>query len=204
MANCMIHSKNMSSSFWAEEVNCANYIQNWMPHKAVLHMTPEEAWSHVKPDVSIFRVFGCAAWAIIPHEKHKAMEKKSQPLIFVGYCEDMKGYRLFDPVTKDVLFRRAVRFDEHFKHSSDLSLSIDWQVGANHANSLVFEDQEVMRITLLKMEINQNCIHLLQLNNLLKNRKGEAFVKGRHLKGLAMMHPISVIFLLLSAIISQK
>jgi len=28
MANCMIQSKNMASSFWAEAVNCANYIQN--------------------------------------------------------------------------------------------------------------------------------------------------------------------------------
>jgi len=45
------------------------------------------------------------------------MEKKSQPLIFVGYFEDMKAYRLFDPVTNDVLFHRAIRFDDHFKHS---------------------------------------------------------------------------------------
>jgi hypothetical protein len=79
-----------------------------MPHKAVLHMTPEEAWSHVKPDVSTFRVFGSVAWALIPNEKCKAMEKKSQPLIFVGYCEDMKAYRLFDPITNDVLFHRVV------------------------------------------------------------------------------------------------
>jgi hypothetical protein len=77
-------------------------------------MTPEEAWSHVKPDVSTFRVFGSPTWALIPDEKHKAMEKKSQPLIFVGYCEDMKAYRLFDPISKDVLFQRVVHFDEGF------------------------------------------------------------------------------------------
>jgi hypothetical protein len=104
----------MAPSFWVEAVNCANYIQNWMPHREVLHMTPEEAWTHVKPNVSTFRVFGSPTWALIPDEKHKAMEKKSQPLIFVGYCEDMKAYRLFDPISKDVLFQRAVHFDEHF------------------------------------------------------------------------------------------
>ena len=32
MANCMIQSRSMDSSFWAEAVNCANYIQNQMPH----------------------------------------------------------------------------------------------------------------------------------------------------------------------------
>ena len=28
MANCMIQSKNMEPTFWAEAINCANYIQN--------------------------------------------------------------------------------------------------------------------------------------------------------------------------------
>ena len=110
----MIQSKNMEPTFWEEALNCANYIQNRMPHKALQDITPEEAWTHVKPDVSFFRVFCSLAWALIPSEEHKAMEKKSQPLIFVGYCEDMKEYRLFDPFSKDVLFRRDVIFDEDF------------------------------------------------------------------------------------------
>ena len=42
------------------------------------------------------------------------MEKKSQPLNFVGYYEDVKVYRLFDPDSKDILFRRDVHFDEHY------------------------------------------------------------------------------------------
>jgi len=137
----MIQSKDMAPSFWVEAVNCANYIQNQMPRKAVLHMIPEEAWSHVKPDVPTFRVFGSVAWALIPNEKSKAMEK-SQPLIFVGSCEDMKAYRLFDPITNDVLFHRVVCFDEHFNHSSRPPLSIDWHDGIDHVDSLVFEEQE--------------------------------------------------------------
>jgi hypothetical protein len=123
MANCMIQSKNMAPSFWVEAVNCANYIQNRMPHRVVLHKTPEESWSHVKPDDSSFRVFGSPAWALIPVKKHKAMEKKSQPLIFVGYCEDIKAYRLFEPITKEVFFRRAIRFDEGFNPTSNPSPS---------------------------------------------------------------------------------
>jgi hypothetical protein len=97
-------------------MHCANYIQNRMPHKEMLHMTPGESWSHVKPDVPTFRVFGSAAWALIPNEKGKAMKKKIQPLIFVGYCEYMKSYRLFDPISNDVLFCKVVCFDEHLKH----------------------------------------------------------------------------------------
>jgi hypothetical protein len=70
----------------------------------VLNLTPKEFWSHVNSNVFTFSVFGSLAWALILDEKRKVMEKKRQALIFVGYCEDMKAYRLFDPISKDVLF----------------------------------------------------------------------------------------------------
>ena len=73
----MFQSMDMAPSFWVEVVNCANYIQNRLPHKVVQHITLEEAWTHVMSDVSCFRVFSSLAWALIPDEKCKAMEKKS-------------------------------------------------------------------------------------------------------------------------------
>ncbi|KAH9328073.1 hypothetical protein KI387_000181, partial [Taxus chinensis] len=33
MATCMIHSKSIPLQYWAEAVNCTNYIQNCVPHK---------------------------------------------------------------------------------------------------------------------------------------------------------------------------
>ena len=58
----------------------------------------------------------------------KLWRKKSQPLIFVGYCEDIKAYRLFEPITKEVFFRRAFRFDEGFNPTSNPSPSLDCHV----------------------------------------------------------------------------
>lgn len=54
----------------------------------------------------------------------------------------MKAYRLFDLITKDVLFHRVVRFDEKFKHSSEPSLSIYFHDGADHVNNLILEDKD--------------------------------------------------------------
>lgn len=31
------------------------------------------------------------------------MERKRRPLIFVGYSEDVKAYRLFDPDSRDLV-----------------------------------------------------------------------------------------------------
>ncbi|KAH9293831.1 hypothetical protein KI387_040970 [Taxus chinensis] len=107
--NCAIgseeKSKNLALEFWAEAINCANYIQNCIPQKAVQDKTPKEAWSGEKPDVSVFCVFGSKAFAVVLDDKCKSMEKKSQELIFVGHCKNVKAYRLLDPVTHDVSFR---------------------------------------------------------------------------------------------------
>jgi transposase InsO family protein len=113
MANCMIQSKGLSLKYWAEAINCANYIVNRTPTKALKNITPEEAWTKIKPDVSHFRVFGSIAWAHIPDEKRKALQPKSEKCIFVGYSEDVKGYRLLQPHCNEIIIRRDVKFDEN-------------------------------------------------------------------------------------------
>ena len=45
--------------------------------------------------------------------KHKALEPKSEKCIFVGYSEDVKGYRLLKPKSKNIIIRRDVKFDEN-------------------------------------------------------------------------------------------
>ncbi|GBP08164.1 Retrovirus-related Pol polyprotein from transposon TNT 1-94 [Eumeta japonica] len=49
----------------------------------------------------------------IPKEKLKKWDSKSCKMIFVGYCEDSKGYRLLDPKTKTVTKSRDVVFLEN-------------------------------------------------------------------------------------------
>eukprot|EP00253_Pinus_taeda_P004741 PITA_04741 len=78
MANCMLQSKGLSLNFWVEAINCANYIVNHTPTKVLKNITPEEAWSSIKPNASHFCVFESEAWAHIPDEKHKALEPKSE------------------------------------------------------------------------------------------------------------------------------
>eukprot|EP00253_Pinus_taeda_P001426 PITA_01426 len=113
MANCMPQYKGLSLNFWAETINCANYIVNCTPSKVLKNITLEKAWSSIKPDVSHFCVFGSEAWAHIPNEKHKTLEPKSEKCIFVGYSEDVKGYRLILLKIKNVIIRRDVKFAEN-------------------------------------------------------------------------------------------
>jgi hypothetical protein len=73
MANCMIQSKGLSLKCWAGAINCAYYIVNHTPTKALKNITPEEAWNKLKPVVSHFHVFGSIGWAHIPNQKRKAL-----------------------------------------------------------------------------------------------------------------------------------
>eukprot|EP00253_Pinus_taeda_P019350 PITA_19350 len=47
------------------------------------------------------------------YEKHKALEPKIEKCIFVGYSENVKGYRLLTPKSKNVIIRRYVKFVEN-------------------------------------------------------------------------------------------
>ena len=58
-------------------------------------------------------MFGSEAWAHILDEKWKELQPKSEKCIFFGYSEDVKGYRLLQPHSDDVIIRRYVKFDEN-------------------------------------------------------------------------------------------
>jgi hypothetical protein len=113
MANCMIQSKGLSLKYWVEAINCANYIVNHTPTKALKNITQGEFWTKSKPYVSHFCVFGSIAWAHIPEEKRKTLQPKSEKCIFVGYSEDVKGYILLQPHCNEIIIRRDVKFDEN-------------------------------------------------------------------------------------------
>ena len=58
-------------------------------------------------------MFGCEVWAHILDEKCKSLQPKSEKCIFVGYSEDVKGCRLLQPHSNNVIIRRYVKFDEN-------------------------------------------------------------------------------------------
>ncbi|MCI87962.1 retrovirus-related pol polyprotein from transposon tnt 1-94, partial [Trifolium medium] len=47
-------------------------------------MTPEEAWSGVKPSVHHFRVFGCLAHTHVPDVHRKKLDGRSIKCVLLG------------------------------------------------------------------------------------------------------------------------
>lgn len=112
MVRSMLSGKQMPHTFWPDAVNWAVYVLNRSPTFAVKGMTPEEAWSGIKPSVAHFRVFGCLAHVHIPDTKRKKLDDKSVQCVLLGVSEESKAYRLYDPATKKIIVSRDVIFDE--------------------------------------------------------------------------------------------
>lgn len=119
-ARSMLYGAGLPKTFWAEAVSTAAYLVNRSPARG--HgKTPEEIWTGVKPDLSHLRVFGCTAMVHVPKELRKKLDSKSREMIFVGYCEDTKGYRLIHPVTRKLTKSRNVVFLENVFRNTESS-----------------------------------------------------------------------------------
>jgi hypothetical protein len=97
---------------WAEACNTAVYLQNRSPHKVLGNVTPEEAFTGRKPDISHLRIFGCVAYCHIPAEKRTKLDPTTEKGILVGYSETSKAYRIYIPTTRKTVLRRDVKFEE--------------------------------------------------------------------------------------------
>src|SRR5882762_3053530 len=74
---CMLFEANLSTGFWAEAALTATYLINRCPVSRLLDMTPEEAWSGIKPITTAFRPFGCPAYAHVPKANRTKLESKT-------------------------------------------------------------------------------------------------------------------------------
>ena len=59
MVRSILSEKKVSKNFWPEAINWTVHVVNRSPTVVIKDMTPEEAWSGVKPNVDYFRIFGC-------------------------------------------------------------------------------------------------------------------------------------------------
>ncbi|PRQ50963.1 putative RNA-directed DNA polymerase [Rosa chinensis] len=84
MVRCMLSGKEVPKVFWPEAVNWCIYVLNRSPTLAVKGVTPEEAWSSIKPSVDHFCVFGCVAHVHVPDSRRKKLDNKSFRCVVLG------------------------------------------------------------------------------------------------------------------------
>jgi hypothetical protein len=75
-------------------------------------MTPKEVCSRYEPSVSHLCVFGYVAFVHVLEEIKDKLDSKGVKCIFIGYCEDTKGYILYNIISQYVIISHDVIYDE--------------------------------------------------------------------------------------------
>jgi transposase InsO family protein len=112
MARSMLKAKTMPAAFWGEAVSTAVFILNRSPTKALKDKTPYEVWHGRRPNVSFLRTFGCVGHVKNTKPNLGKLDDRSTAMVFLGYQEGSKAYRMYDPRAGKVVVSRDVVFDE--------------------------------------------------------------------------------------------
>ncbi|KAG8490001.1 hypothetical protein CXB51_016020 [Gossypium anomalum] len=107
---CMLSNAGLGKEFWAEAVTYACHLINRLPSAAINKKTPMEMWTGKSAtDYDSLHVFGSTAYYHVKESKLDPIAKKS---LFLGITDGVKGYRLWCPNTRKIVFSRDVTFDE--------------------------------------------------------------------------------------------
>ncbi|GKE92581.1 retrovirus-related pol polyprotein from transposon TNT 1-94 [Tanacetum coccineum] len=88
---------------WAKAVATACYTQN----RSLIHTrhnkTPYELVHDKKPDLTFFQVFGALCYPTNDSEDLGKLQPTADIRIFVGYAPSMKGYRIYNKRTRQIM-----------------------------------------------------------------------------------------------------
>ena len=123
---CLLIGANLKKRFWAEAVNTAVHLINRAPTRTLKDVTPNEAYTGKKPDLSYLKVFGCRAFVHVPKQQRRKLDPKSEECIHVGYANGSKGYRLYHIRKQKIVEARDVVFFEKELPKASQCENNDW------------------------------------------------------------------------------
>ncbi|GJY94295.1 putative ribonuclease H-like domain-containing protein [Tanacetum coccineum] len=112
-ARTMLADSKLPTTFWAEAVNTACYVQNKVlvikPH----NKTPYELFLGRKPALSFMRPFGCPVTILNTIDHLGKFDGKADEGFFVGYSTNSKAFIVFNSRTRIVEENLHVQFSEN-------------------------------------------------------------------------------------------
>ncbi|GJZ68847.1 ribonuclease H-like domain-containing protein [Tanacetum coccineum] len=111
-ARTMLADSKLPTTFWAEAVNTACYVQNRMLVVKPHNKTPYELFHGRTPTLSFMRPFGCPVTILNTIDHLGKFDGKADEGFFVGYSLNSKAFRVFNSRTRIVEENLHIRFSE--------------------------------------------------------------------------------------------
>ncbi|GJS71452.1 putative ribonuclease H-like domain-containing protein [Tanacetum coccineum] len=112
-ARTMLADSKLPTTFWAEAVNTACYVQNRVLVTKPHNKTPYELFLGRKPALGFMRPFGCPVIILNTIDHLGKFDGKADEGFFVGYSINSKAFRVFNSRTKIVEENLHVQFSEN-------------------------------------------------------------------------------------------
>ncbi|GJX66987.1 putative ribonuclease H-like domain-containing protein [Tanacetum coccineum] len=103
----------LPTTFWAEAVNIACYVQNRVLVTKPHNKTPYELFLGRKPALGFMRPFGCPVTILNTIDHLGKFDGKADEGFFVGYSINSKAFRVFNSRTRIVEENLHVQFSEN-------------------------------------------------------------------------------------------
>ncbi|GJW07633.1 reverse transcriptase domain-containing protein [Tanacetum coccineum] len=101
-ARTMLADSNLLTTFWAEVVNTACYVQNRVLVTKPHNKTPYELFHGRKPALGFMRPFGCPFTILNTIDHLGKFDGKAGEGFFIGYSINSKAFRVFNSRTRIV------------------------------------------------------------------------------------------------------
>ncbi|GJU82529.1 retrovirus-related pol polyprotein from transposon TNT 1-94 [Tanacetum coccineum] len=111
-ARTMLADSKLPTTFWAEAVNTACYVQNKVLVVKPHNKTPYELFHGRTPTLSFMRPFGCLVTILNTIDHLDKFDGKADEGFFVGYSLNSKAFRVFNSRTRIVEENLHIRFSE--------------------------------------------------------------------------------------------
>ncbi|GKF45213.1 retrovirus-related pol polyprotein from transposon TNT 1-94 [Tanacetum coccineum] len=112
-ARTMFVDSKLPTSFWAEAVNTACYVQNRVLVTKPHNKTPYELFIGRKPALDFMRPFGCHVTILNTIDHLGKFDGKADEGFFVGYSINSKTFRVFNNRTRIVEENLHVQFSKN-------------------------------------------------------------------------------------------
>jgi len=97
---------------WDEFVMTAAYLRNRVPTKSLKRVTPFQAYSGTKPNVSHLWEISSCAFVLILNKHNPKVFQCSEECVLIGYSKDSKSYRVYHRASHKVFESFHVVFIE--------------------------------------------------------------------------------------------
>ncbi|GKE69560.1 putative ribonuclease H-like domain-containing protein [Tanacetum coccineum] len=112
-ARTMLADSKLPTTFWAEAVNTACYVQNRVLVVKPHNKTPYKLFHGRTPTLSFMRPFRCPVTILNTRDHLDKFDGKADEGFFVGYYLNRKAFRVFNSRTKIVEENLHIRFSEN-------------------------------------------------------------------------------------------